>query len=113
MLCLVHVCSLQVSTSSRNAFTLNESNALMTSDGENVAELSDEDLYERLKEFGVDVGPIVGECHFLSALVRWSGTPFLRFFLTDILSFRFNQTPIPEEASHPYSGWRCCRITIC
>ena len=41
--------------------TLNESNALVMSDGQNVAELSDEDLYARLKEFGVDVGPIVGK----------------------------------------------------
>jgi len=55
----------EVSTSSRNDFTLNESNALMTSDGENVAELSDEDLYERLKEFGVDVGPIVDSTRHL------------------------------------------------
>ena len=59
-----------MSSSSRNNVTLNESNALMTSDGHNVAELSDEDLYARLKEFGVDVGPIVGECHFLSVLDR-------------------------------------------
>ena len=43
----------------------------MTSDGKNVAELSDEDLYERLKEFGVDVGPIVGKCYFASVMVRW------------------------------------------
>jgi len=55
----------EMSTSSRNDFTLNESNALMTSDGKNVAELSDEDLYERLKEFGVDVGPIVDSTRHL------------------------------------------------
>jgi len=55
----------QVSSSSRNNSTLNESNALMTSDGQNVAELSDEDLYARLKEFGVDVGPIVDSTRHL------------------------------------------------
>ena len=59
----LHICPLQVSSSSRNELVLNESNALMTSDGQNVADLSDEDLYTKLKEFGVDVGPIVGECH--------------------------------------------------
>merc|ERR1712018_891411 len=45
--------------------TLNESNALVMSDGQNVAELSDEDLYARLKEFGVDVGPIVDSTRHL------------------------------------------------
>jgi len=55
----------EVSSSSRNNVTLNESNALMTSDGHNVAELSDEDLYARLKEFGVDVGPIVDSTRHL------------------------------------------------
>ena len=43
----------------------------MTSDGQNVAELSDEDLYARLKEFGVDVGPIVGRCYLMSVMDRW------------------------------------------
>ena len=54
-----------MSTSSRNDFTPNESNAPMTVDGQNVAELSDEDLRERLKEFGVDVGPIVDSTRHL------------------------------------------------
>lgn len=55
----------EVSSSSRNELVLNESNALMTSDGQNVADLSDEDLYTKLKEFGVDVGPIVDSTRHL------------------------------------------------
>jgi len=52
-------------SSPRNEGTLNESNALVMSDGQNVAEFSDEDLYARLKEFGVDVGPIVDSTRHL------------------------------------------------
>ena len=55
-------------SSPRNEGTLNESNALVMSDGQNVAEFSDEDLYARLKEFGVDVGPIVGKSSKSSSL---------------------------------------------
>ncbi len=55
---------------------LTEETSLVVS-GVNVAELTDEELYAKLKAFGIDVGPIVGK--LVNRILR-TQCPFFLYF---------------------------------